>query len=394
MRLRLFEPRPRASRLGRGRSSSDVRRFIGLSAGARSVQGALIAVSGHGLAASAACIEEASLSLVDADRASDDERTDAAIDIACQLASRAGDERESIRAIGLADSLAGADCARLAAATGLAVIDDFPAADRAKRGAGAPLSPLPLWLFVGDRTATARGRLLWELGRESRFTLLPPVPLATESEEAIQRIRHAAGPGTRVIDWLTETLTGGAELFDHGGNFGAQGRVRVELAPSWESVVRSEEISKPEIASLAEAASGDGYAVHDIICTATHILATELAEKARHWLAAESELDLILTGGGRKNGLLLREIMSLLPGVELRTLSAVGLRDCSLAPVVAALLAMLHVDQAPANLPHLTGAESVRLLGRITPGSPPSWRRLLSEMAARSPQTLKLRAAI
>ncbi len=62
--------------------------------------------------------------------------------------------------------------------------------------------------------------------------------------------------------------------------------------------------------------------------------------------------------------------------------------------LIAAMLGFLHVDQMPANLPSLTGANQQRILGRLTPGRPNSWRNLLREMADHEPPAMKLRDAM
>ncbi|MFN6110420.1 MAG: hypothetical protein ACK493_08590, partial [Planctomycetota bacterium] len=59
-----------------------------------------------------------------------------------------------------------------------------------------------------------------------------------------------------------------------------------------------------------------------------------------------------------------------------------------------ALLGALFVDQMPANVPLLSGATVQRLLGRITPGTPASWRNLLINMTDSHPPTMKLRDAV
>jgi hypothetical protein len=42
-----------------------------------------------------------------------------------------------------------------------------------------------------------------------------------------------------------------------------------------------------------------------------------------------------------------------------------------------ALLAMFHIDGVAANATTITGANAPRVLGRLTPGSPQNWQRLL-----------------
>ena len=66
-----------------------------------------------------------------------------------------------------------------------------------------------------------------------------------------------------------------------------------------------------------------------------------------------------------------------------------GVRDS-----VAAILAILHQDQTPACPTAISGARVPRVLGRLTPGSPQRWHRLLREMAAETPAVVSLRSAI
>jgi 1,6-anhydro-N-acetylmuramate kinase len=60
----------------------------------------------------------------------------------------------------------------------------------------------------------------------------------------------------------------------------------------------------------------------------------------------------------------------------------------------AAVLAMLYIDQISASLPHLTGANAPRVLGRLTPGNTAAWHRLLRDLAFARPLVTPLRTAI
>ena len=69
-------------------------------------------------------------------------------------------------------------------------------------------------------------------------------------------------------------------------------------------------------------------------------------------------------------------------------------RSINLEALVAAILGMFHIDQLPSNLPSLTGANSQRILGRLTPGRPSNWRQLIRAMAQHHPAPMKLKDAI
>lgn len=69
-------------------------------------------------------------------------------------------------------------------------------------------------------------------------------------------------------------------------------------------------------------------------------------------------------------------------------------QSVNLDALVAAILGMFHIDQLPSNLPSLTGANSQRILGRLTPGRPSNWRQLIRAMAQHHPAPMKLKDAI
>lgn len=83
-----------------------------------------------------------------------------------------------------------------------------------------------------------------------------------------------------------------------------------------------------------------------------------------------------------------------LPGVEVNALSQLRIAPPALRPAAVAVLGQLHLDQVPANLTALTGASTPRVLGRLTPGSPANWQRLVKELAAARPSVVSLRSAV
>ena len=100
----------------------------------------------------------------------------------------------------------------------------------------------------------------------------------------------------------------------------------------------------------------------------------------------------MVTGGGRLNGMLLREIgrTTDLPLIDVAEL---GFPDGSIESASVALLTLLHVDQVPANQTAVTKTDVPRPLGRLTPGSPQSWQRLLHASSGSSQAKRPLRSA-
>jgi len=92
--------------------------------------------------------------------------------------------------------------------------------------------------------------------------------------------------------------------------------------------------------------------------------------------------------------MLLAEITARLPNVSFTPIGELGITDEALAPASAALLALFHLDQVPGNISSVTGAQIPRVLGRLTPGSPQNWQRLVNQMAGAQPTLRPLRSAL
>jgi anhydro-N-acetylmuramic acid kinase len=137
------------------------------------------------------------------------------------------------------------------------------------------------------------------------------------------------------------------------------------------------------------------WSVRDLLCTGTHFIAESIRRAADSFLPKTPAIDeLILTGGGQRNGLLLREIAARFPSVRLRQLRDLNFADEALDAASVALLARFYVDQVPASTPSISGAQTPRILGRLTPGDPAVWQRLVREMAADQPAMMSLRNAV
>jgi len=288
--------------------------------------------------------------------------------------------------------------ALLAEATGLSVVDAFPARDLAQRGQGGPVTPLAEWVLLRDQTAT---RCLLNLGRTFRLTFLPA---EAQDPKAGSLQSFDVGPGMRMLDLLTQRLTRGQEHFDPGGRLAVQGKRIAELVEHWLSdpyfdrpVPRWHARGVPPERFLGDAlemALQRDWSIRDLLCSATHFLAETVALALRKRPLAHVRVDqLLVSGGGQHNGLLLREI-GRLTGLPLLRVDQLDVASTALEPAVVGLLALLHLDQVPANRPEITGAEVPRLLGRLTPGHPQNWRRLLQCCAGQRPAARPLRSAL
>ncbi len=291
------------------------------------------------------------------------------------------------------------DAACLAERTSLNVIDAFPARDVARDGLGGPLLALPQWLLL---RSGARDRLLLDLGRTIRLTLLPA---ASAANSVSHMLAFDVGPGMRLLDLLAERFSSGSHPFDPGGRLGVQGHRIGRIIQHWlddpyfqRPLPRWNPYgvdARPFFRTGMEMAAEAGWSVRDLLCSATHFVAQSIVRAIRCYVPTiVSPGDLLLAGGGQQNGMLLREIATELPNMSMVRLSDVGMTNDCLDPASVAILAVLHLDQVPCNLPAVTGSDLGRVLGRLTPGSPQNWQRLLSELTGTTPAVRPLRAAL
>ena len=293
------------------------------------------------------------------------------------------------------------DAARLAETTGLSVVDALPARDVAQGGRGGPLAVLPLLiLFSGWQRIQRSAWVVIELSESVQVTYFST---AHPREEA-RILMRTVEPGLSLIDDLARQTTSGRQACDVGGRLAVQGRKLSDLLDDWKAhrYFANPPAWNPTFASQKEfLQAAVGRPVHarrslqDVLCTATHLVADGIKQAVEQRLPQDPPIaHAVLLGGGCQNGMLLREIAVRLPNCTLLKAEDFGLKNQTVPGALAAILALLHVDHVAGNLPDITGAETPRVLGRLTPGTPVHWRRLLMEMVANKPQMLTLRNAM
>ena len=144
------------------------------------------------------------------------------------------------------------------------------------------------------------------------------------------------------MDLLAYRLSTGEHAFDPGGRMAAQGRRLGPLVDRWlldpclhaplprwhPRGVRPERF----LTEALQLAVESGWTVRDLLCTATHFIAETVALALRKTLPDDAPLDeVIVTGGGQHNGMLLRE-MGLAAEVPLLRIDENSLTSESLGP--------------------------------------------------------------
>jgi len=315
--------------------------------------------------------------------------------------------------------------ALLAEMTGIAVVADFRSRDVAAGGQGAPLVPAFHQALFGEEegeeggaTADAKspGLLVLNLGGIANVSWLragnrgvlgfdtgPANVLADlwiqaqkfpadADPTAASSTAAAASPAAPSSSDSAATLQ-----YDASGRWGATGRVIPSLleemllgegyfaltppkstgrdlfSPAW--------IERFKVASYVDApldGSGSGaWTAADVMATLVELTARSVAEAIEKWCreedkstagAQQSLAPLFVCGGGAHNTFLLSRLRSLLPGRSVQsTQESRGIGVESVEALAFAWLAHRFLGGLPGNLPAVTGAKGLRVLGAYYP---------------------------
>ncbi|WP_330341328.1 anhydro-N-acetylmuramic acid kinase [Streptomyces sp. NBC_00557] len=267
----------------------------------------------------------------------------------------------------------------IAEATGLPVVSDLRSRDVAAGGQGAPLVAMTDALLLRALPGTPAAL---NLGGIANVTVLAPgaEPLAFDT-----------GPANALLDAAVRHFTGGAADYDEDGRRAAAGRTSPELLrallddpyyrrPAPKSTGK-EHFHLPYLQrALAAAPTPDP---DDVLATLTRLTAVTVADACR----AHRVTELVVSGGGTRNPVLMRTIGEELTGVRMRPSDDLGLPSDAKEALAFAVLGFLTVHGLPGTLPSGTGARRATLLGSITPGATPL---RLPEPAARPPRLLRV----
>jgi anhydro-N-acetylmuramic acid kinase len=280
---------------------------------------------------------------------------------------------------------------------GLPVVSDLRSADVAAGGQGAPLVSLFDVLLLGDDADVPRAAL--NLGGIANLSVVPrrsaPVadtPIepgadypqgmsATRSESAASSpspvpIAYDAGPANALIDAAVVAVTSGAETFDHGGARAARGRVDEALlalllddfylAQAPPKTTGKERYHHGFTEDAVDHLGLDPDADDLIATLTTHAAEVAAAECRRHGVG-----EVIASGGGTQNPVLMRALAERIAPARLRTIDDLGIPSAAKEAYAFAVLGFLTWHGLPGNVPSCTGARHPAVLGTFTPGAAP-----------------------
>ncbi|HEV7992722.1 MAG TPA: anhydro-N-acetylmuramic acid kinase, partial [Gemmatimonadaceae bacterium] len=105
----------------------------------------------------------------------------------------------------------------------------------------------------------------------------------------------------------------------------------------------------------------------DLVATATLLTARSIADAYRRFVP-EPVTETVISGGGAKNPVLRAMLERDLAPLKVVPFDAHFFDGEAKEAVAFALLALLHLEHRPGNVPTATGARGPRILGSLTPG--------------------------
>lgn len=258
------------------------------------------------------------------------------------------------------------ESAMLAEYFGCPTVGDFRVRDVAAGGLGAPLVPYTEFLLYRSETEHTA---LQNIGGIGNITLLP-AGCALSDVTAFD-----TGPGNMLIDAAIARITNGEKRYDANGAMAASGRVSEALLAQ---LMRDPYLSRrpPKttgrehygaafVDGIFAAANERKLSDADILATVTDFTAQTIAAAIRDFCAVRPA-QLIVGGGGSRNGTLMADIAAALPDVRVLTNEDLGFDGDAKEAVAFAVLANEAIFARCSNAPGATGARHGAVLGKIT----------------------------
>ena len=255
----------------------------------------------------------------------------------------------------------------IAAITGVTTVGDFRPADMAVGGQGAPLVPFVDYLLYRD---ARRGRAVLNIGGIANMTIIP------KAASPRQVIALDTGPGNMVIDALVTRFTSGRRSYDAEAKMASRGQLLPALL---DALLAEAYFRQPPPKSAGREQYGKAYVQkilawgrrhrarpEDLVRTATMLTALSITDALNRWVLPRTPMaQLLVSGGGARNPLILAQLSAALAGIEVVPTEAVGLSGDAKEAFIFALLADETLHGRPSNLPSATGAARPAILGKI-----------------------------
>jgi len=267
----------------------------------------------------------------------------------------------------VASTLQIGDPSVIAVRTGITTVGDFRPADMAAGGQGAPLVPYVDYLLYRHSSI---GRVALNIGGIANVTVIP-------AGAALKDVfAFDTGPGNMVIDALVRRFTQGKKTFDRNAEMAAKGQLLPQLL---QSMVRGNYFSRRPPKTAGREEYGQGFVSQllshndarlakpeDLIRTATILTALSIVDAFHRFITPQAKIaELIVSGGGSHNPLLMAQLQSGLSGIQVCKAGDLGVSGDAKEAFAFAVLACETLRKQHANVPGATGAKKAVVLGKV-----------------------------
>ena len=249
------------------------------------------------------------------------------------------------------------NAALLAELTGITVVSDFRSRDIAANGQGAPLVPAFHQAVFGHPQIN---RTIINIGGIANLSAL-------NKDKAKEIIGFDSGPGNMLMDAWSEMHIG--KRYDESGDWAMTGQVIEQLLSK---LLAHAFFTLPPPKST-------GRDLFNIEWLKSHLTPNDLPQDVQRTLlalTAHSIADAVqkhapdtdeiyLCGGGAFNKALIQHLRHLLHPVKIEPTDILGIHVSAVEAAAFAWLARQALHKAPGNLPCVTGADGLRILGAI-----------------------------
>ena len=288
------------------------------------------------------------------------------------------------------------DGSTIAALTGITTVSDFRPADMALGGQGAPLVPYVDYLLWRDKNL---GRIALNIGGIANVTVIPANAKPSEV------FAFDTGPGNMLIDALVQHFTHGRQRYDKDAKLAMRGKLDSGMLLN---LTEDSYLRQPPPKSTGREYFGATFLKkilplgrpyrakpNDLIRTVTIYTAFSIADALHRFVLPKIKIhQLIVSGGGANNPLLMAELKALLgptdaptspvraqyivpsssarkkPDIAVLTSEQFGIPTDAKEALAFAVLAHETFHGRTSNLPSATGARGSAILGKISYAPP------------------------
>jgi anhydro-N-acetylmuramic acid kinase len=256
----------------------------------------------------------------------------------------------------------------IAARTGITAVADFRPADIAQGGQGAPLVPYADYLLYRHEKL---GRVSLNLGGIANITVIPA------AANPAQILAFDTGPANMLIDALVAHFTHNRQRYDKDARLAQQGR---SIPALLDELMRDPYLKLASPKSTGREYYGRAYVErllrlgrrhkakpNDLIRAATIFTALSIVDALNRFVLPKTRIrQLIVSGGGAHNPLILAQLAAALPQIEIVRSPQLGVPEHAKEAFAFAILAYETLHQRPSNVPSATGARRPAILGKIS----------------------------